>query len=37
MLEEHAGDLTDEQRRAILSENAASLYGIETAELATAS
>jgi predicted TIM-barrel fold metal-dependent hydrolase len=34
MLSEHASDLTDEQRRAILSDNAASLYGIDTTALA---
>jgi predicted TIM-barrel fold metal-dependent hydrolase len=37
MLAEHAGDLSDEQRRAILSENAASLYGIDAEALAVAS
>jgi predicted TIM-barrel fold metal-dependent hydrolase len=37
MLAEHAGELSDEQRRAILSENAASLYGIDAEALAVAS
>jgi predicted TIM-barrel fold metal-dependent hydrolase len=34
MLAEHAGDLTVEQRRAILCENAAQLYRIDLAQLA---
>jgi len=37
MLAEHAGELSDDQRRAILSENAASLYGIDAEALAVAS
>jgi predicted TIM-barrel fold metal-dependent hydrolase len=37
MLAEHSGALSDEQRRAILSENAASLYGIDAGALAFAS
>jgi predicted TIM-barrel fold metal-dependent hydrolase len=37
MLQEHAGALSDEQRRAILSENAASLYGVDAGALAVAS
>jgi len=36
MLAEHTKDLTDEQRRAILSENAAELYGIDLDALALA-
>ena len=40
MLAEHTADLTDEQRRAILSTNTAELYGIDldalSAELASA-
>jgi uncharacterized protein len=36
MLAEHTKDLTDEQRRAILSENAAELYRIDLTELALA-
>ena len=34
MLSEHVSDLTSEQRRAILSDNAASLYGIDATALA---
>ena len=34
MLAEHTTDLTDEQRRAILSENTAELYKIDVAQLA---
>ena len=33
MLDEHAGDLTGEQRKAILSDNAAALYGVDAAAL----
>ena len=36
MLAEHTADLTDEQRRAILSENVAELYGIDLDALAVA-
>lgn len=34
LLEQHAGDLTPEQRRAILCDNVADLYGIDLAALA---
>ena len=36
MLAEHTKDLTEEQRRAILSENAAELYKVDLDELAIA-
>jgi predicted TIM-barrel fold metal-dependent hydrolase len=36
MLAEHTKDLTDEQKRAILSENAAELYKVDLGELALA-
>jgi hypothetical protein len=34
MLREHAGDLTEEQRRAILSGNVTELYELDVAPLA---
>jgi hypothetical protein len=33
MLAEHSSDLTEEQKRAILCENAAQLYGIDLTAL----
>ena len=33
LLDEHAADLTDEQSRDILCDNAAELYGMDTSEL----